>query len=205
MAEKKNFYDNYCMMQYTDHDLIIKFREGQETAFFEIYERYHKKIFNYLYNMGIKRENILDVTQDVFLELFRSIPTYREEMKFTAYLFRITRNVCVSHIRKVSKMNSQKSIEARHEKDPNYEISDIRFEPAALIENKIIEEKINCFLLTLPERERSCLALKIFEEMSVPEIALVLKVPERTTRRITQQSFFRLTRFLESLDIRGMP
>lgn len=76
---------------------------GDATAFRWIYDRHFDRVSRQVGRMLGPSADLEDVVQDVFIQVFRSISNYRFESKFTTWLYRLTYNVTVSHLRKTPK------------------------------------------------------------------------------------------------------
>ena len=76
-----------------DVQLIARAQDGEADAFGELYERYVQTIFRFVYVRLDDRRDAEDLTEEVFLRVWQSLPGYREQgVPFLAFLFRIARN-----------------------------------------------------------------------------------------------------------------
>ena len=78
----------------SESDLILQLIQGNETAFREIYDRFGKKIFNTCLNHLQDTEEAEDITQEVFIEVFRSVQAFKGDSSVSTWLYRITINKC---------------------------------------------------------------------------------------------------------------
>jgi RNA polymerase sigma-70 factor (ECF subfamily) len=84
-----------------DIQLLKDAVNGNPDAYGELYERYSTLIFRFLYAHSGNRLDAEDLTEDVFLRVWRSLPAYRERgIPFKAYLFRVARHALIDHYRK---------------------------------------------------------------------------------------------------------
>ena len=81
-------------------DLILRAQKGDEAAFAEIFERYKRRVFALCLRLTRVPADAEDLTQDVFLLLFRKISTFRGESAFSTWLHRMVANVAFMHLRK---------------------------------------------------------------------------------------------------------
>ena len=79
-----------------DEELVKRIRQGDEAAVEELICRYYAPVLRYCRCCCGSRETAEDLTQETFLRLFRSLPGYREEGRFRAYLFSIARRLCIN-------------------------------------------------------------------------------------------------------------
>jgi RNA polymerase sigma-70 factor (ECF subfamily) len=75
-----------------DRDLIAKARKGNVEAYNLLISRWEKRVFNYLLRLVSNREDALDVSQEVFLKAYQSLPKLDDPDRFGAWLFRIAHN-----------------------------------------------------------------------------------------------------------------
>lgn len=80
--------------------LIARAQRGEEAAFAEIFERYRRRVYSLCLRMTRVHADAEDLTQDVFLLLFRKISSFRGESTFTTWLHRMVANVAFMHLRK---------------------------------------------------------------------------------------------------------
>lgn len=87
----------------TETDLIARAQRGDEAAFAEIFQRYKRRVYSLCLRMTRVPADAEDLTQDVFLLLFRKISSFRGESAFTTWLHRLVANVAFMHLRKKSR------------------------------------------------------------------------------------------------------
>lgn len=156
----------------TDAQLIREIKDGDVQLYTMIIERYERKIFAFIYHMlRSSRQELLaeDLCQETFYKAYRSLQTFREvEASFSTWLYTIARNTVLSELRKHKVANvslDQGGIEPRASFDAMPEQSVLRNERIALV-----REAINC----LPEKQRSALILREYEQLDYQEIAQIM-------------------------------
>ncbi len=82
-----------------DQGLVEKVLSGDEEAFKHLFDKYHQDIFNLCFRMLHDAQEAEDITQEVFLKVFLNIKKFRGESKVSTWLFRITVNLCLNHLR----------------------------------------------------------------------------------------------------------
>jgi len=87
----------------SESDLIARAQQGDEAAFAEIFERYKRRVYSLCLRMTRVPADAEDLTQDVFLLLFRKISSFRRESAFSTWLHRLVTNVAFMHLRKKSR------------------------------------------------------------------------------------------------------
>jgi RNA polymerase sigma-70 factor, ECF subfamily len=81
----------------TDNELVTKIVEGQsEAASSELFRRYRKKIYIWCFHITHDRDDAVDLTQEIFIRIFRGLAGFDGRARFSTWVFRITRNHCLS-------------------------------------------------------------------------------------------------------------
>jgi len=140
----------------------------------DIMGKYGQKVWNYAYCITKYRSMADDVTQDVFLQVYRHVATFRGESSVLTWLLRITRNISYNYrntafFRKVSLVNAIIPKEHGHSAEDAY------------LEREAANEVWRRVLL-LPAKHREVLTLHAHYQLPVEEIALLLKIPAGTVK-----------------------
>src|SRR5215467_4948282 len=83
--------------------LIQRCLRGDQAAWEQIVKQHWRKVFNVAYKFVGKHDEAEDLTQDVFLKLFRSLDTFDRRANFQTWLISVARNLCIDHYRSVRK------------------------------------------------------------------------------------------------------
>lgn len=153
-----------------DADLMQRIAEGDEKAFRALVERHEKSAYNFFLRLTRVPEDAEDLTQELFVAIFRAARTYRPDAPFTSYFYRIASNMAASHLRK-RKLRATSSIDemieggiepssARHEDDP-----------VASFEARELRSRYEDVFARLPHDWRIALELRVGRELSYQEIA----------------------------------
>lgn len=153
-------------MNQEELDLILRCQKGDQDAFKEIFDQYHKKVYRIAYGMVREREDALDIVQEVFIKLFRSIRNFKGKSKFYTYLYRMTMNTAIDHARKMGRSPQLKS-----EEDWAQFPDQIEKGPERLFFQKEIEERVNWAMSKIPGEHRTALVLREVEGLSYKEMA----------------------------------
>jgi RNA polymerase sigma-70 factor (ECF subfamily) len=155
-------------LSHGDESLIKSAQEGDSEAFGLLYERHAPAVFRYLYAHIDSRLDAEDLTEEVFLRLWRSLNNFREQgVPFGAYLFRIARNSLVDHYRRSSRTSKPVSLEENT-------IRDSRPDPAEAAAKSIESQEIRKLLDQLREDHRTVLLLRFMGGLSPEETAEVM-------------------------------
>jgi len=134
----------------------------------ELYNRYYVQVLKLLMYYGLRKEEAEDVTQDVFLQVYDSLPAFRGGSAFSTWLYRVAVNAAITHVRK----------EKRHPHIPLDALrefrADIDAEPEQQATRMETQQAVQEMLAQLPEQQRAVLVLRYFQELSLEEMAEVL-------------------------------
>lgn len=158
-----------------DMKIIEQVMKGDTEAFSAIIERYRNQVFRYVRAKFDNSDEVMDITQDIFMTAFESLKSFRGEAKFSTWLFSITANYCKNYRKKMNRVRTV-SIEKSEEETGEFQIADERENTEkAVIDReslRIVKEE----LYGLPEDYREILILRDIEGMSYNEIAGILGI-----------------------------
>lgn len=87
-------------MEISDFDLVKNCLAGNQEAFSVLVTRYKKLIYSVVYNMISDKQYVTDISQEVFLRIYKSLDRYNPEFKFSTWSVKITTNYCLDVLRK---------------------------------------------------------------------------------------------------------
>jgi len=156
-------------LELTDYELIQKCLAGQHEYFEELVTRYKKLIFSVVYNMINDKEEVSDVSQEVFLRIYKALDRYDPKYKFSTWAVRIATNLCLDMHRK-KKVDSTPIDEVR-------DLSDGMDTPEESYLQKERSERIRRAIQELPEKYRTPIILFHQNGLSYDEMTKVLGQP----------------------------
>jgi RNA polymerase sigma-70 factor, ECF subfamily len=159
--------------------LIERCLQGDERAWDAIVLQYRRKVFNVAYKFVGRHEEAEDLTQDIFLKIFRSLGTFDRRANFQTWLISVSRNLCIDHYRSVRK--ERQTIDRRVDPD---ELAPAAREPGpiAALEQQDRVALLREALAALPESLRKAVLMRDIQELSYQEIAHRLQLPEGTVK-----------------------
>jgi RNA polymerase sigma-70 factor, ECF subfamily len=152
-----------------DRDLIAKARRGDVEAYNLLVSRWEKRVYNYLLRLVSNREDALDLSQDVFLKAYQSLPKLDDPARFAGWLFRIAHNEAFSLLRK-------KRPETELAGDPHPVDTGARLLPMEL------SLAVESALRRLSEDQREAVLLKVYQGFKFDEMAEILECPVSTVK-----------------------
>jgi RNA polymerase sigma-70 factor (ECF subfamily) len=168
-----------------ERQLVERAQAGDRDAFQELVERYQRKVYSICYGMLKNQQDSLDVSQDVFIKVFRYLENFNHSSSFYTWLYRITVNKCIDFIRKQKRRSEIDYDDAigrsgEIEGDENILPSTLGIQPDRVYARKELREKMLEALDTLSEKHRTILILREVEGLAYEEIADVLGVSKGT-------------------------
>jgi RNA polymerase sigma-70 factor (ECF subfamily) len=167
-----------------DQELIAAVLAGSEAAFGSLVDRYQDRVFRLLGRYCRDQVECEDLAQDVFLKVFRKLHTFQHESAFFTWLYRIAVNAATDHLSRASRApaaSSSKttpcSMSAARRRGTR-----TRDNPAAPLMRAELAAVTRQIVDSLPEKYRTILVLREFEDLSYNEIAEVLQMPARHGR-----------------------
>lgn len=157
-----------------DMTLIRAYIAGDEKAFEGLYRRYRKQLYGFLYNLLSGNESDVDeVFEETWIKVVNSLQSYRDEGKFSAWLFRVARNVFIDIMRR-----KQKNVFSKDAEDVP-EVPDWTHRPEKTLEENDREQVLEQALAELPAEQREVFLLRQ-QSLSFKEISDIQKCPLNT-------------------------
>jgi RNA polymerase sigma-70 factor (ECF subfamily) len=183
--------------------LVRRCVSGDAAAWEEIVQRYHRRIYNICYRFAGDSENAQDLTQEVFIKMYRTLSTYDSgKGAFMTWVTTITRNLLVDHFRKSKGdriTDSLDSAPSEHEdaQPLSEQIADRTQPPDAAVQSRETREMVHFALQKLSPELREAVILRDLQDMDYREIAMALKVPEGTVKSRINRGRAELARLLQ--------
>jgi len=162
--------DNKINIQSDDLDLINSLKNGNKRAFNYLVLKYQKKIYWIIRKMVIDHDEADDITQEVFIKIYKTINEFRGESKFYTYIYRIAVNYSLNHIKRKKTETNRKadfeteSVKLMSEEKPADDIIELKGN------TQLLEKAISC----LPGQQRAVFNLRFYENLSYEEISEIL-------------------------------
>ncbi len=166
-------------------------------------QRYHRRIYNICYRFAGSGDDAQDLTQEVFIKMYRTLQSYDlERGAFMTWVTTVTRNLLVDHFRKSKQdrmTDSIDSVPSEHEDAMplSEKIHDTALTPDARAQSLEVKETVHKALQKLSPDLREAVILRDLQDMDYKEIATVLKVPEGTVKSRINRGRAELARLLQ--------
>ena len=163
---------------------------GNQQAFEALVQRYATPLFNFICRFLSDYDRACDVSQQVFLQLYISLPSLRTGEPLKAWLFQVARNRCLDELRRKRAIHFSE-LEATSDDDelsPLDAMPDCSPLPEELAEQRDLQEQLQRAINALPPKFRSVVLLRYASQLSFAEIGKVLNMPEATAKTYFQRA-----------------
>ena len=178
-----------------EQNLVERARKGDRDAFAALLERYEKQVYHQALRMVGNPEDAADMTQETFLKAWQGLPSFQGDSAFSTWLYRLTGNTCIDHLRKEKKRRGDASLDDE-ERDFSSYLSDPTPTPQKALEEKELQKAVSEGLAQLSDEHRQVLVLREVNGLSYDEIADVLGLTPGTVKSRIARARLSLAKFL---------
>lgn len=150
----------------TDEQIMEAVKTGDLQQASQLFDRYHKRLYNFLARMAMDRELAEDLTQNVFLRMIKYRNSYREGAKFQSWIYQVARNVFSDHYQTIKNRRSDFiDVEKMSDRMADNE------------ETKMMDEQeklLHRSMALLSEEQRELLVLTRYQQMKYEEVAAIM-------------------------------
>lgn len=172
-------FDSPATQPATPDSLIQECLNGNQAAWETIVRQHWRKVFNVAYKFVGKHDEAEDLTQDIFLKIFKALHSFDRRANFQTWIISIARNLCIDHYRSVRK---ERETIAREVDMADLSPASSDASPLKQLEQSDLRELLRRALDQLPETLKTAVVLRDLHELSYQEIAERLGLPEGTVK-----------------------
>jgi RNA polymerase sigma-70 factor, ECF subfamily len=192
------------LSQETDLEIVKRCQIGEKTAFQELVKRFQKNVFALLYQLAPEWRDLNDLSQEVFIRVYRGIHNLRNPKIFRSWLNQIVLNLFYDELRKRPRRIKTVSMDQSYEDDSGEsefykEIKDSKLKPDEIISNMETRDAIKTAMAQLPEQFRTAIVLRELQGLQYEEIAELLGCALGTVKSRIWRARERLQVILEPL------
>lgn len=153
--------------------LVARAKAGDKTAFSELYDKFIKPIYTFIYYKTHHKETAEDITSQVFMRAYNNLKSFDQDKgTFSAWIYRIARNAVIDHYRSARPTTDIEDVWDLVGKE------DIERDAHARIELA----KVEIYLKELPAEQRDIVIMRVWQEMSYAEISEALGKSETSCK-----------------------
>lgn len=174
---------NFSANAKNDFMLVVRAKDGDQKAYAELMQRYKDSIYFMALKMVNNKDDAMDLTVETFGKAFENIEKYKPDFAFSTWLFRIATNNCIDFIRK-KRLNvvSLQSLTEEDREEKQLQIVSNTLNPEETSIKKQESEKLKSIVEQLPQRYRTLIILRYYDEKSYEEISQQLDLPLGTVK-----------------------
>ncbi|MBR6555761.1 MAG: sigma-70 family RNA polymerase sigma factor [Clostridia bacterium] len=180
----------------SDLELVSRAKEGDRQAFETLVSRYESKIYHMALRYTGDAQEALDITQEVFLRMYRGLYSCQQDCNVSVWLYRLTDLVCKDAVRQIS----SRAVLSEHEQDSDepyeIEIPDLRYNPESVYDRAALRDTIVDAVSALPEHLRKVIVLREIAGMTYEEISDCLELELGTVKSRIARGRDKLRSFL---------
>jgi len=159
-------------------------KKGDVKAFEMLMEKYQKKVFNIALRLLGNHDDASEVTQEVFVKIFKSMGSFKGESQISTWIYRIATNACLDELRKRKNKWVMSLDEEYHRENGDYiiQVEDNKPTPDVIVEQKTLKAALNNAIDKLPEKYKLIIVLRDIQGFSYEQISDIVKTPVGTVK-----------------------
>jgi RNA polymerase sigma-70 factor (ECF subfamily) len=188
----------------TDARLVERLVARDERAFTTLVRSYERRVFSLLLRMIGNRAEAEDLAQEVFVQVFKAIGSFRGEAKLSTWIYRIAINLCKNRSKYLRARHSGQEVELDSLKEQlpmgdakGANVAQVE-RPDEMVSGKQVERIVQNAILELEPSFRECLVLRDVEDLSYEEIGAITGLPEGTVKSRIHRARAQLKELVES-------
>jgi RNA polymerase sigma-70 factor (ECF subfamily) len=165
---------------------------GDEAAYEYLVLKFRRPILGFMYRMARNAAVAEELTQEVFLRVYRSRQTYNADAKFSTWLYRIASNLGVNHARDTKHERSEVNISLDEPDSDTGMTLDVPDRGLSAEQGLLRRERLQAIrnrVMALPERQRVAVLMHKYQGMDYRQIAEVLKLSESATKSLLFRAY----------------
>jgi len=181
-------------------ELVRRCRAGDGSAWEEIVQNYSRRIYNLAYRFTSRTDSAEDLTQDVFIRVYRSLDQYdAKQGDLQNWLMRLARNLIIDDYRKRQRAPQDQA--ADDLEDHKYHLRSADSSVQREMERRELGAQVQAGIDKLSADLRTCVILRDIEELSYQEIVDLLKIPEGTVKSRINRGRIELAKILRRMRV----
>ncbi len=175
-----------------DAAVMLRVAAGDEAGFNSLVMKYHRPMIHFLYRMVHNQAVAEELTQEVFLRVYRARASYRAEARFTTWLYRIATNLAVNYARDTRHERAAQTVYLDAPDAETGTTPDVADDELSVEERLLRDERmaaIRAHVMELPERQRTAVLMHKYQGMDYRQIGEVLNLSESATKSLLFRAY----------------
>jgi RNA polymerase sigma-70 factor (ECF subfamily) len=185
-------------MEQNDQILIDRLCSGDQTAFFELVGQYKKKVYHLAYDITGDHHEAEDISQEVFMKVYRALKTFRRDAKMSSWLHQITVNTSIDSLRRKSVRHEKATGELDHVSTQGNLVAGgaHNLDPLQSTESVQIQHHISQALQKISPKERTVFVMCHYNGLKLKETAEILNITIGTVKSLLFRAIRKLRKEL---------
>ncbi len=179
------------IVDFDESSIINNVKQGNIQAFNALITKYQSNVFRTCMGFVHNREDADDLTQETFIQAYQALHTFKNESRFSNWLYRIAVNLSLNYLRKANRKLIFKPINSLFGSDKNTEpelqVPDLD-DPEKIFLGGELKQHVQKALDKLPEKQRTAIILSKYDELSQKEIAEIMEINEGAVESLIQRA-----------------
>ena len=182
---------------------MLRVAAGDRQAFAWLFDRYHASVARFAFRFVGDRARAEELTQDIFVKLYRNARAYQPTARFKTFLFRVATHHCLNEVRRGEYRAPHTST---HAPEGDVEMEGPQGDrPDTALEGRELEQVVSAALADMSARERAAFTMCRFEGMAYRDIAEALEASESAVKSLIHRATLAVARRIEALEAGTMP
>ena len=138
-----------------ENEIIRSVLDGDTQAFETLVQSYEKQVYNLALHMVGNPEDAADMAQETFIKAYKALGSFRNDSKFSVWLYRIATNVCIDFLRR-NRHGKSVSLTADDDEDTQLDIPDLSADPEELLSRKMTADAVRRDLKRFVSSTEAC-------------------------------------------------
>ena len=151
---------------------VARAKAGDQAAFTELFTRYERRIYSFIYRMMGNPEDAFDLTQETFLKAYRALGKTDDELNVNAWLHRIASNACMDVLRRRQRLRWLPWENTKHDRPSVHQEDD----PEGSVVGGETQVAVQRVLSAMSPRNRQAMVLREYEGLSCEDIGEIMGV-----------------------------
>ena len=178
-----------------------RFRDGDKGAFRILFKKYQTRIIGFCFLYCNDRDIAEELAQEVFMRVYKAVPKYRADAKFSTWIFHIATNVCLNELRKIRYRYSTESLDSSPDSDERQLTTEIaesnRHDPHNILEDQERNNLVLKAISSLPKKQRIAVLLRTYHRFSYREIGKQMSCSEASVKSLIHRGRQNLKKILQ--------
>jgi RNA polymerase sigma-70 factor (ECF subfamily) len=158
-------------------ELIVQLQQGDEQAFKKLVDEWQDMVYNTALGIVQNEDDADDITQDVFVQVYQSVSSFKGESKFSTWLYRIVISKALDHVKKKKRKKRFAFVQSLFGTASEEEIHPEEFNhPGVLMENRERAAELFKAMQQLPDAQRIAFTLHKLEAQKHQDIAAIMNI-----------------------------